>query len=366
MKRRFQRTHPTGLARLLVVLALVVVIASAMAWMRPVATVEAEYLVFGTRTRVVIRKRDRERAESALAAIGAMLTRNHRTWHAWEPSELTRLNAALAKGKGYKPPADLLEMIRAAQRGHALSEGLFDPAAGKLIGAWGFHTSDYPVRAHALSGKRVRELVAQAPSMRDIRVAAEGTVSSRNASAQLDLNALAEGYAARQVRDLLQARGLDDALVYIGGFVLARGNGADGPWRVGVRGPDGLLGSVEMRDGEALSSSGDYLRRRSDTQGGHIVDPRSGRPQRISAASAVLSDDPVLADMAATALMVAGPAGFDRLAAGMGLGCALLVTADGRLHITRAMLTRIADIPARMPRVVHAGAPSRCSDDPAG
>lgn len=358
--RRFQRTHPTGLPRLLVVLSLVVAIASAMTWMRPVATVEAEYLVFGTKARFLIRTRDRERAESALAAIGAVLARDHRTWHAWEPSELTRLNAALAKGQGHKPPKDVLEMIRAARQGHALSAGLFDPAAGKLIGAWGFHTSDYPARGQAPAATRVRELVAGAPSMRDIRIAADGTVSSRNAAAQLDLNALAEGYAARQIRDLLQARGLDDALVYIGGFVLARGSGGDEPWRVGVRGPDGLLGSIEMRDGEALSSSGDYLRRRLDAQGGHIVDPRSGRPQRISAATAVLSDDPVLADMAATALMVAGPAGFDRLAAGMGLGCALLVTTDGRLHITRAMLTRLADVPARMPRIVHAGARSTC------
>jgi thiamine biosynthesis lipoprotein len=360
--RRFQRTHPTGLARLLVVLSLVVAIVSAMTWMRPVATVEAEYLVFGTKARILIRTRDRERAESALAAIGALLARDHRTWHAWEPSELTRLNAALAKGQGHVPPPDLLEMIRVAQQGHALSGGLFNPAAGKLIGAWGFYTSDYPARGPAPAGSQVRQLVAQAPSMADIRIGADGTVSSRNASAQLDLNALAEGYAARQIRDLLQARGLDDALVYIGGFVLARGSGGDEPWRVSVRGPDGLLGSIEMRDGEALSSSGDYLRRRLDAQGGHIVDPRSGRPQRISAATAVLSDDPVLADMAATALMVAGPAGFDRLAAGMGLGCALLVTTDGRLHITRAMLTRLANVPARMPRIVHAGAPSTCGN----
>lgn len=364
--RRFQRTHPTGLARLLVVLSLVAVIASAMAWMRPVETAEAEYLVFGTRARIVIRSRDRERAESALAAIGTLLARDHRTWHAWEPSELTRLNGALAKGQSYAVPPDLLEMIRAAQRGYALSEGLFNPAAGKLIGAWGFHTSDYPARGQAPSGMQVRHLIAHAPSMDDIRIDAEGTVSSRNASAQLDLNALAEGYAARQVRDLLKARGLDDALVYLGGFVLARGRDAGQPWRVGVRGADGLLGSVEMRDGEALSSSGDYLRRRSDPQGGHIVNPRHGRPQRVSIATTVLSDDPVLADMAATALMVAGPAGFDRLVTRMGLGCALLVATDGRLHITRAMLTRLADMPARMPRVVHAGAPSTCGNRTAG
>jgi len=64
------------------------------------------------------------------------------------------------------------------------------------------------------------------------------------------------------------------------------------------------------------------------------------RSRNETAATSVLSDDPVMADMAATALMVAGPAGFEQTARRMGMGCALLVTRDGVIHMTPAMRAR--------------------------
>ncbi|MFN8900685.1 MAG: hypothetical protein ACK5VV_01275, partial [Lysobacteraceae bacterium] len=55
---------------------------------------------------------------------------------------------------------------------------------------------------------------------------------------------------------------------------------------------------------------------------------------------AVLHPDPVLADAAATALMVAGADGFERTVRDMGLGCALLIDAEGRAWITVGMARR--------------------------
>lgn len=353
--------RPTGrlrLGRLAVVVALVAIVATALVRLRPVAQVEAEYLVFGSRARIVVQTRDRENAEAALSAIGRQLADDHRRWHAWEPSDLTRLNESLAHGESRKVDADMAEMIRHAQRGYALTDGLFNAAAGKLIGAWGFHTGDYPVRTAAPAAPRIERLVVQAPAMSDVDVHGT-TVSSRNPVVSLDLNGLSEGYASLQAQRVLAEHGLHDALVYVGGFVLALGHDRGADWEVGVRGPKELLGTVRLRDGEALSSSGDYLRRRTDG-GGHIVDPREGRPQRRSAATTVLADDPVLADMAATALMVAGEPGFDRLLERMQLGCALLVTSDGQLHLTRGMEARLRDIAVGLPRTVHAGAGMDC------
>jgi len=64
-------------------------------------------------------------------------------------------------------------------------------------------------------------------------------------------------------------------------------------------------------------------------------------PARGSAAAAVLHPDPMLADAASTALMVAGPAGFDRIVRGMRIGCALLVTDENEVLMTRAMQRRM-------------------------
>lgn len=68
---------------------------------------------------------------------------------------------------------------------------------------------------------------------------------------------------------------------------------------------------------------------------------------------AVLHRDSFLADAAATALTAGGPARFEHLSKRLGLGCALMVTDENELLITRAFQERIEF--ERMP--VPLGAP---------
>ncbi len=106
----------------------------------------------------------------------------------------------------------------------------------------------------------------------------------------------------------------------------------------------GILGGVALDGGEALFSTGNYSKFRDSPSGArwsHILDPRTGHPARGSAAVAVLHTDPLLADAGATALFVAGPAGFERLARRMGLACALMVTEENEMLVTVAMRARL-------------------------
>lgn len=336
-------------------------------WWRPQISARAEYLAFGTRVSLQLHAPSQEAVDRATTAIGRLLIHDHRAWHAWEPSDLTRLNAALAAGQPHPVGNDIASLIAAAREGEARSDGLFNAAAGKVVAAWGFHTSRYPVRTAAPAEAQVAALRQSRPSMRDVHVDGAGVVTSRNRDVQLDFNGLAEGYAAAQIRQLLAAEGIDDALVYVGGFVLAIGRDGQRPWHAGVRGPRGVLGIIELRDGEALSSSGDYQRRRADATdgGGHIVDPRSARPERGSTAASVIAADPVLADMAATALMVAGPQGFESMTRRMRLNCAMLVASDGRIQMTPALRARLQlheDVAANRLDVVGGASAGACAD----
>ncbi|MFC4527156.1 FAD:protein FMN transferase [Dyella halodurans] len=332
--------------RLLLVLAAALLLAGLLLWLRRPQLIQSEFLVFGTRARLELLARNRDDAEAALQEIGRLFVYDHHTWHPWEPSELTRLNEALARGESYRVPAVVADLIRRAQQGYTQSDGLFNAAAGRLISAWGFHTSNYPVQTPAPAAAQVRTLLASHPGMDDVRITRDGSISATNPDVSLDLNGLSEGYAAAQVRQLLARHGIHDALVYIGGFVLALGHNDSQSWRVGVSAPSGVLGSIDLDDNEALASSGDYQRHRAGAVDlGHIVDTRTGWPQRASAATSVLSDDPVFADIAATALMVAGPAGFQQLADHMHLSCALLLGHDGVLYITPGMLARLHGSP---------------------
>lgn len=287
---------------------------------------------------------DEIRRIEALRLLSAHGRQREREWHAWEPSALTAFNEALAsRGEATAPPSlrDLIERSRAPVRdsGHA-----FDPGSGRLVAAWGFHTSDYPVRTPPPRAAWLAAWAARPDRLDDLQCDPHWRCTTVQTALRLDFNAMAEGLALDEGARLLRGIGIDHALMNLGGDVLALGDNHGAPWRVGLDdGDGGVLGGVELHDGEAFMSSGRYAKYREAPDGGrwpHVLDPRTGRPATGARLSAVLHPDPVVADAAATALMVVGADGFETLVRGMGLGCALLVDDAGGAWITAGMAAR--------------------------
>jgi FAD:protein FMN transferase len=300
--------------------------------------------VFGSTTDLELRGADPAEAQAALAEISAQLNQFHREWHPWEASDVTRINAAFAAGESAPAPVSVIDLIERSKPLSDASDGLFDPAIGGLIEAWGFHTSNYPVQSPPPRADQLAIWRSQRPHIGDVSMA-EGRLSSRSPRVQLDFGAIAEGVAGEVILDTLRRHGVKQALVSLGGDVVALGDGGGRPWSVGIRDPfGGMLGGVELGDGEALFSTGNYNKFRTSPSGArwsHILDPRTGYPARGAAAVVVLHRDPVLADAGATALFVAGPAGFERIARRMGLACAAMVTEENEMLVTAAMQPRL-------------------------
>ncbi len=300
--------------------------------------------VFGAITQVELRGAAPDQAQAAIAELSALLNQREREWHAWQPSDVTRINAAFAAGESAVAPASVLEMIARAGPLSDASEGLFDPAVGGLVAAWGFHTSTYPVHTPPPSQQWLARWRQERPRLSDVQVR-DGVLTSRNRRVQLDFGALAEGLAAEMVVGALARNGIEHALVSLGGDVVALGDGGGKPWQVAIQDPfGGILGGVELDGGEALFSTGNYSKFRDSPTGArwsHILDPRTGRPALGAAAVVVLHPDPLLADAGATALFVAGPAGFERVVRRMHLGCAMMVTDENELMVTTAMKARL-------------------------
>lgn len=267
-----------------------------------------------------------------------------RDWHAWEPSALTAFNTVLAtQGEAVAPPP-LRPMIERSRALVAQSGRWFDPGVGRLVAAWGFHTSHYPVRTPPPDEAMIDRWAQRPASLDDLHCDAQWRCTRAVPGLQFDFNAIAEGLALEEGAALLRDLGIEDALMNLGGDVLALGDNSGRPWRVGLDdGEGGVLGGVELRNGEAFMSSGRYVKYREAPNGErwpHVLDPHSGRPSRSARLSAVLHPDPVRADAAATALLAAGPVHFEAVVRGMGLGCALLVDAEGRAWITTGMAGR--------------------------
>ena len=302
----------------------------------------------GTTYRVVLgAPLRRAEADSLQAEIDRLLAEINASMSTYDPSsELSRFNAHASTALFPASPA-LLEVVGMAQAVSRASDGAFDVTVGPLVDAWGFGPKSPP--KHALDDAEIAALKAH---VGHALLGVEGSALVKaHPALRVDLSAIAKGYGVDRVAKLLEARGLNDHLVEIGGEVRARGMTRGRPFRVGIEEPDGGETRARMTlelHGRSLATSGNY-RNFYDLDGRryvHTIDPRSGRPavSRLLSAS-VLHQECALADAWATALMVAGHARAAALAESAGLEVILLLGTEGGAieeHLTlRGGATRV-------------------------
>jgi len=130
---------------------------------------------------------------------------------------------------------------------------------------------------------------------------------------QIDLSAMAKGYAVDRVRDCLRAAGLHDFVFELGGEIFASGCRPDGsPWKVVITNPHGGIGKIITLHNQALATSGNQYQIAAVSDDGqiasHLIDPATGKPiQRPLSSVSVIAEDCVTADAWATAAFIAGP-----------------------------------------------------------
>lgn len=276
---------------------------------------------------------DRVRAE-AEAEISKRLAEIDGWFSTWrDDSEIARFNAHRST-EPMRVSSPTAELVAFAIELCKWSGGAFDITIGPLVARWGF-------------GPDAR--IGEPPSVREIedylaRTGAEivqvgrgnpqsgGFLVKSDPAVELDLSALAPGYAADHVAAGLFGLGREDFLVEIGGELYAAGVRPDGrPWRVAIEKPQEegrAIHSVVELSNQGLATSGDY--RAYYMQDGrrisHTIDPRSGRPIENGMASAtVIAPTATQADAFATALMVLGPEEGLALAEQWKLGAMTLV-----------------------------------------
>lgn len=277
-----------------------------------------------------------------LREIESELRAFERDYYAWADGELAALNRALSAGRAFEASAELAGLLAEAQRIEAATEGAFDPGVGALVELWGFHGSDDPPPTPPAAAV-IYALAGRAGSIADLSI--DGTlIRAAEAEYTLDLGGIAKGEAVDRIVAKLGERGIAPALVNAGGDLRVVGAPAERAWRIGILAPrrEGLIGTLRLVGGEAAFTSGDYERyvERDGQRLHHILDPRTGYPVTHTQAVTVLAANGVLADAAATALFVVGPAGWERVAEGLGIEAALRVDATGRIEMTASMRDR--------------------------
>ncbi len=242
------------------------------------------------------------------ANIEALLSDLSHTFSIFDTNSIIyRWNA----GENVELNEDFLNVLKLSKQVSAVTNGAFDCTVQPLVQLWGFgkdgvrHTvgDDTLATVREYVGFQLIDLQGDSILRKDPRV-------------QLNFNAIAKGYAVDRVADWLVERGYTDCLVEIGGEVAARGNKSGKPWKVGIQIPtktaDGgreSFQSMELPDHRAVATSGNYRNyfEEDGVRYTHILDPRTGKPERTNLLSVtVIAPDCATADAYATAFMVIG------------------------------------------------------------
>ncbi|MGL4562965.1 MAG: FAD:protein FMN transferase [Brevinema sp.] len=187
------------------------------------------------------------------------------------------------------------------------SDGSFDLTVYPLVRLWGFYVQD---EKKIPSQDEIKKILKQV-GMHQILITNEQIILQNNA--QLDLGAIAKGYAVDEAVQILKNLGLTSGIVNAGGNVRVFGKKPDGePWKVGIRNPSGenIQEVVTLHDGEAIATSGDYEQFfiHEGKIYHHIFDPKTGSPavHNLASVSVIVSNSAELSDILATTLLVLG------------------------------------------------------------
>ena len=267
--------------------------------------------VMGTVAEVAVRHPDEQWAQRGIEAALAQLRRVDATMSRFKgDSDIGRANAWA--GREYVAIGDdTAAVLAAALLWARASEGRFDPCLGRVAELWHVASRHEPPTDGEVTaagrGNHFQSLeIERTGSVARAAVTREGIA--------VDLGGIAKGYGVDLAAQALRDQGVFNALVNVGGDLVALGvDENDEPWKVGVRSPDDLdeVAQVLRVSDRAVATSGDYLQyfQFGGRRYHHLLDPVSGEPRRTAMRSLTIEAASCMdADAAATALFGADEA----------------------------------------------------------
>lgn len=202
----------------------------------------------------------------------------------------------------------IISLLQDCKSYYALTGGRVNVAMGGVLKLW--HEArqaaiDDPANAY-LPEDSLLQAAAQHWDMDAVILDPQAsTVFISDAKVQLDVGAVAKGWAAQQVSE----KAPEGLLISVGGNVCATGPKPDGgEWVVGIQNPDGgseYLHTITVSNGSVVTS-GDY--QRSYMVDGksyhHIIDPDTLYPGTYWRSVSIVCGDSGLADALSTALFL--------------------------------------------------------------
>lgn len=192
-------------------------------------------------------------------------------------SLVSRINAAAGE-RWIEVDAEMQHLLDLCAHLYLFTGGVLDATALPLLQLWNYKTSHAVLPSEA-QVEAARRLVGWSKVQRG-----PGRIFLPEPGMGLDFGGFGKEWAVDAVAEIARQHELPAALVDFGHDIRAVGLPPGRPgWHVGLenpRRPGTHDGSIALRRGEGVASSGDYLRcfEAAGRRYGHILDVRTGRP----------------------------------------------------------------------------------------
>ncbi len=251
-------------------------------------------------------------------------------------SEISEINSNAGTGK-VQVSEDTFDLIEKGIKYSGLSGGRFDISIGPLVSLWGIGTENARVPGEdeiiKSRGKTDYTKILLNREHRTVMLTEEGMA--------IDCGAIAKGFIADRVLELLESEGVESAIINLGGNILTLGSKPGGIlFRIGVQDPSDTRGEyigIAELDGKSLVTSGIYERyfEQDGVRYHHILDPDTGYPvdNHVTGIS-VLTDKSVDGDALSTTFFAMGiEQGLEYASSDDNIEV-LFVSDDNRLYMT--------------------------------
>ncbi|MCQ8117787.1 FAD:protein FMN transferase [Methylomonas rosea] len=229
----------------------------------------------------------------------------------YRPDSIIEQFNASTSTDGQRVGEEIVALVKIAQNVSALSQGCYDLTIRPLFELWGFMGDDLTVPDDATLQAALANV-----GMDKLQLVDDSHMLKKLPNLRVDVSSIAQGYSVEKISNTLQAMGIQNYLVEIGGELKALGSKPDGKaWRIAVEKP--LPGEQKMHKVVTLPkdspmsvmTSGTY-RHYFDVKGkrySHILDARNGKPVTHDlVAVSVFNESPTIADAWSTALLCLG------------------------------------------------------------
>lgn len=217
-----------------------------------------------------------------------------------------------------------------------MSKGKFDITIGTLVKLWNIGTDKATKPSQQMIDEKLPLVDYNMLELYD-----NNTAKLLNEGMMVDLGAIAKGYAADEVKNILVKGGITSALVNIGGNIITIGNKLDGSlWNIGVQNPflnrGEYVGIMQLSD-ETMVTSGTYEKyfEENGVRYHHILDTSTGYPcnNELSSVS-IITKNSIDADSLSTTAFVMGLKDGIEFINGLDGVDAIFITNDKKIYLT--------------------------------